>query len=83
MIDNFTSTVDGAAAFERAHADEAYDDRPSASDLAADAAEDAAAEARMTPAERQARAERQAARRAEDPWSAPAAFTWDGNGAPF
>lgn len=31
--DNFTATVDAAAAFERAHADEPHDDRPTLADV--------------------------------------------------
>lgn len=33
-MDNFTSTVDGAAGYERAHAPEPHDDRPSLADVA-------------------------------------------------
>lgn len=33
-VDDFTSTVDGAAAFERYHGDEGYDDGPSLADVA-------------------------------------------------
>jgi hypothetical protein len=58
--DDFTSTVDGAAAFERAHGEQAYNDRPTLADVADDTPP-----ARLSP-------ERAAALRAEDPWSAPA-----------